>query len=162
MKKPIVVAGNGPSLANIDYRRLPAEFDVFRCNQFYFEEKYYLGRHITGVFFPHWMMPRQYYHIRTLEERGEYTFDDMFYFSQRPDPEAEFDWPRVKSALPYLMAVPEFYELSRFLAVYYTKIVTSGFNMIFVALAMGYKEIYLTGLDLYEGWGGGKLCLQHK
>ena len=32
-----VVAGNGPSLAKIDYERLPLKFDASRCNQFYFK-----------------------------------------------------------------------------------------------------------------------------
>lgn len=31
----LVVAGNGPSLKNIDLNSLPSNFDVFRCNQFY-------------------------------------------------------------------------------------------------------------------------------
>ncbi len=152
--KPIVIAGNGPSLARIDYRRLPKDVDVFRCNQFYFEDKYYLGRHVRGVFFPKWMMRQQYFQIRALQQRGEYTFDDMYYFADRPDADAQFDWPRVKNAFPYLSAIPEFYELSRFLGLYYTFSFTSGFNMLIAALGMGYKEIYLIGLDFYEGWGG--------
>ena len=46
--KPIIIAGNGPSLKEIDYKRLPKEYDVFRCNQFFFEDKYYLGKDVTG------------------------------------------------------------------------------------------------------------------
>lgn len=43
---PIVIAGNGPSLAQIDYSRLPQDFDVFRCNQY----KYFLEKKIKGAF----------------------------------------------------------------------------------------------------------------
>lgn len=32
--KKVIIAGNGPSLKEIDYSRLPNDFDVFRCNQF--------------------------------------------------------------------------------------------------------------------------------
>lgn len=46
-KKHAVVAGNAPSLAKINYSRLPLEFDAFRCNQFYFEDKYYLGKDLS-------------------------------------------------------------------------------------------------------------------
>ena len=49
--RPAIIAGNGPSLARIDYTRLPQEFDVYRCNRFYFEEKYYLGKRVQGVLF---------------------------------------------------------------------------------------------------------------
>ncbi|EAI2324729.1 alpha-2,3-sialyltransferase, partial [Campylobacter coli] len=49
-EKNVLIAGNGPSLKEIDYRRLPDKYDVFRCNQFYFEEKYYLGKNIKSVF----------------------------------------------------------------------------------------------------------------
>ncbi|MDE5926745.1 MAG: alpha-2,3 sialyltransferase, partial [Helicobacter sp.] len=37
-----IIAGGGPSLKQIDYSRLPKNFDVFRVNFFYFEEQYYL------------------------------------------------------------------------------------------------------------------------
>lgn len=49
--KKVIIAGNGPSLKEIDYSRLPNDFDVFRCNQFYFEDKYYLGKKCKAVFY---------------------------------------------------------------------------------------------------------------
>lgn len=49
--KAVIVAGNGESLSQIDYRLLPKNYDVFRCNQFYFEERYFLGNKIKAVFF---------------------------------------------------------------------------------------------------------------
>lgn len=49
--KNVIIAGNGPSLKEIDYSRLPNDFDVFRCNQFYFEDKYYLGKKCKAVFY---------------------------------------------------------------------------------------------------------------
>ncbi len=45
-----LVCGNGPSLKNIDYKRLPKQFDVFRCNQFYFEDRYFVGKDVKYVF----------------------------------------------------------------------------------------------------------------
>lgn len=40
--KKAIIAGNAPSLKNIDYTLLPQDYDVFRCNQFYLEDKYSL------------------------------------------------------------------------------------------------------------------------
>lgn len=40
----VIIAGNGPSLQSINYQRLPKKYDIFRYNQFYFEDKYYLGK----------------------------------------------------------------------------------------------------------------------
>lgn len=46
----VIIAGNGPSLQSINYQRLPKKYDIFRCNQFYFEDKYYLGKNIKTAF----------------------------------------------------------------------------------------------------------------
>lgn len=48
--KKAIIAGNAPSLKNIDYTLLPQDYDVFRCNQFYLEDKYYLGKKLKAVF----------------------------------------------------------------------------------------------------------------
>lgn len=39
----IIIAGNGFSIDQINYKRLPKKFDIFRVNNFYFKKKYYLG-----------------------------------------------------------------------------------------------------------------------
>lgn len=49
--KAVLIAGNGPSLGQIDYNRLPKEFDIFRCNQFYLEEEYFVGKKLRQLFF---------------------------------------------------------------------------------------------------------------
>lgn len=38
MNNVVVVAGNGPSVKEIDYSLLPNDYDVFRCNHFYLED----------------------------------------------------------------------------------------------------------------------------
>lgn len=43
-KENVIVVGNGPSLKEIDYSKLPKDFDVFRTNTFFMEDKYYLGK----------------------------------------------------------------------------------------------------------------------
>ena len=48
--KKIVIAGSGPSLKNIDYRRLPKDIDILRTNHFYKEDYYYLGKNVNYYF----------------------------------------------------------------------------------------------------------------
>ena len=46
----IIVAGSGPSLATIEYRRLPDDCPIWRVNDFFMEQKYFLGRRVDAVF----------------------------------------------------------------------------------------------------------------
>ncbi|MBK1994088.1 alpha-2,3 sialyltransferase, partial [Campylobacter novaezeelandiae] len=75
--KDLIVAGNGPSLKNIDYQRLPRDYEVFRCNQFYFEDKYYLGKDIKIAFFNQSFFLEQIYTAKTLIKNEEYKIDNF-------------------------------------------------------------------------------------
>lgn len=70
--KKVIISGNGPSLKEIDYSRLPNDFDVFRCNQFYFEDKYYLGKKFKAVFYNPGLFFEQYYTLKHLIQNQEY------------------------------------------------------------------------------------------
>ncbi len=152
--KPIVIAGNGPSLAQIDYRRLPADFDVFRCNQFYFEDKYFLGRRVTGAFLNPSVAKNQYFTLRMLHDTGEYHIHEKYCACVSATWEEEEDFPAVKNTFFFLQSLPQFHELQKFLWVYHMQSFTSTINMLITALALGYREIYLVGLDFYQGGGG--------
>ncbi len=156
-KKPIVIAGNGPSLAQIDYRRLPADFDVFRCNQFYFEDKYFLGKKVTGAFFNLHVEKQQYFNYKILEQRKEYIIDQKYIICHNSKWKNKDNFPGAKSTFCFLKSLPQFYELQRFLQVYNNKYFTSTISMLITALALGYQEIYLVGLDFYAG--GGQIML---
>lgn len=165
--KPIIIAGNGPSLAQIDYSRLPKDFDVFRCNQFYFEPKYFLGKKIKGVFFNPFVLKEQFFTLHHLKERGEYEVEDVYcnitmglwdrqWSNGKPknlEQELRYDFPSVKNTYPFLEQMSEFNALHKFYALYYEKRFTTGILMMIVALAQGYREIYLTGIDFYESGG---------
>ena len=157
--KPIVIAGNGPSLAQIDYSRLPQDFDVFRCNQFYFEDKYFLGKKIKGVFFNPSVLREQIFTLHHLKERGEYEVEDVY--CQRGDDselviegnKVENIFPSVKSTYDFLKKLPLFNELDKFHRFFFHQWPTAGIVMLYTAIAQGYKEIYLTGIDFYGGGG---------
>lgn len=166
-KKPIVIAGNGPSLAQIDYSLLPQDYDVFRCNQFYFEDQYFLGKKIKGVFFNPFILKEQFFTLHHLKERGEYEVEDVYCnitmgiwdrqtWDGKPKNLQEwlkYDFPSVKNTYPFLEQMNQFNALHKFYALYYEKRFTTGILMMIVALAQGYKEIYLTGIDFYESGG---------
>ncbi|MCE3047134.1 alpha-2,3-sialyltransferase [Helicobacter kayseriensis] len=165
--KSIVIAGNGPSLAQIDYTRLPQDFDVFRCNQFYFEDRYFLGKKIKGVFFNPFVLKQQFWTLHRLKDKGEYEVEDVYCNitmgkwdrewgngkSKNLEEELKYDYPSVKSTYPYLSAMKDFDALLKFFVLYYNLRFTSGVMMLITALAQGYKEIYLTGIDFYEDGG---------
>ncbi|EGN3143297.1 hypothetical protein IH205_001728 [Campylobacter jejuni] len=72
-----LVCGNGPSLKNIDYKRLPKQFDVFRCNQFYFEDRYFVGKDVKYVFFNPFVFFEQYYTSKKLIQNEEYNIENI-------------------------------------------------------------------------------------
>lgn len=157
--KPIVIAGNGPSLAQIDYSRLPQDFDVFRCNQFYFEDKYFLGKKIKGVFFNPSVLKEQIFTLHHIENKGEYEVEDIY--CNREDDEIlsinnkkiETIFPYVKNTYFFLKKLQDFNKLDKFYRFYFRKWPTTGIVMLYTAIAQGYKEIYLTGIDFYKGGG---------
>lgn len=157
--KPIIIAGNGPSLAQIDYSRLPKDYDVFRCNQFYFEDKYFLGKKIKGVFFNPEVLVDQIFTLHFLEKRKEYKINEIYYqkgydediFIEGKKPETIF--PFIKNTYDFLQTLPIFNKLDKFHRFYFHQWPTTGIVMLYTAIAQGYREIYLTGIDFYRRGG---------
>ncbi|WP_104749704.1 alpha-2,3-sialyltransferase [Helicobacter cynogastricus] len=164
--KPLIVAGNGPSIKNLDYSLFPPDFDVFRCNQFYFEDKYYLGKEVKGVFFNSQVFDAQMRTARELSLRQEYYFEDLFcstiapftYFGSNiythTQDYLDRHYPGARNTYDLLQSLEPFYKLHTIRRNFYQQHFTSGVMMIIVAIALGYKEIYCAGLDFYlEGLG---------
>lgn len=154
--KPLVVAGNGPSLKNIDYELLPADFDLFRANQFYAEDRYYLGKKVTGAFFNLEFLRPQTYTFYQLKERGEYEIEHIYCSYAFPlenhiNPQALSLYPEIRLFHNYIKQFPELHTLNCCNERYAWRHFTTGICMIITGMALGYKEIYLTGIDFYEG-----------
>ncbi|HEB9350875.1 TPA: alpha-2,3 sialyltransferase [Campylobacter coli] len=153
-----LVCGNGPSLQNIDYKKLPINYDVFRCNQFYFEDKYFTGKDIKYAFFNPFVFFEQYYTAKQLIQKNEYTINNLICSS---------------FGLPYIDGVNfisnfELYFSDAFLGhkiikklkdffafIIYNEVhkkqrITSGVYMCATAVALGYKNIYVCGIDFYQ------------
>ncbi|WP_394954155.1 alpha-2,3-sialyltransferase [uncultured Helicobacter sp.] len=155
MKKALVVAGNGPSLREIDYTRLPKEYDVFRCNLFFCEEAYYLGKQINAYFFHQTNFFEYYFTLTHLVANKEYEVSKIlcpdhcvgFFASQE---EFAKNFPDIELSDCYVDSLTEFSKYKNFNAIFYNNHITSGIYMCAVGTALGYKEIYISGIDLYE------------
>lgn len=146
---------------------MPKNFDVFRCNQFYLEDQYYLGKEIKGVFYNPAIFKQQYFTLHHLQERGEYEVEDVYCnWHSKLDPtnksnhieNAKLDdfnrhFPHIRNTYHYLEKLPHFLGKDRFFRFFYRQWATSGIVMLITAIAQGYKEIYLTGIDFYTGGG---------
>ena len=160
-----VVAGNAPSLAEIDYNRLPLDYDVFRCNQFYFEDKYYLGKNIKAVTFATQTFAEQIYTTLELNRRSEYNIESIFIPNHHllPKRKREFELENLMTIFnhncfiqkiydgKYSHNIDAFLEYVKLQKIYYYKNPTSAIFLCAIAVSMGYKEIYLAGIDFYEG-----------
>ncbi|EAI4827343.1 alpha-2,3 sialyltransferase [Campylobacter lari] len=161
MNNAVVVAGNGPSVKEIDYSLLPNDYDVFRCNHFYLEDRYYLGKKIKACFFIAREFFEQYYMMQKLIQNGDYECEDivckMYNFQDRKEevlrenfkyffPMATNGYDAYFSKLKYLSAAIDFDVCYNFERVE----MLTGTYAICCAVASGYKEIYLAGMDFYE------------
>ena len=154
--KSIVIAGNGPSLKDIDYRRLPKNIDVLRTNYFYKEDYYYLGKNINYYFPGARGGVYDYLPIvlaKTMEgvyNIFKYCLDDKFitdYFSYLITFENYniVDIDNHKSILNYIRLYRDYnkYHNSRFY-------MNTGTASVIKAIEYGYKEIYIVGIELQD------------
>ncbi len=155
----VIIAGNGPSLQSINYQRLPKKYDIFRCNQFYFEDKYYLGKNIKAAFFNPYPFLQQYHTAKQLVFNNEYKIENIF-CSTFNLPFIEKDnfinkfydfFPDAKLGHKIIENLKEFYAYIKYNEIYLNKRITSGIYMCAIAVALGYKNIYLCGIDFYKG-----------
>lgn len=169
---PAIVAGNGASYGNIDYSRLPFEFDVFRCGQFYFEDKYYLGKNIKAVSINPIPAFAQFYTMLKLMGNNEYKIDRIFmqdcpiFRCKEVDGKMDIERENIIQIIDLLSHfngfvdrvyggsfsnnIIEFLEWSKLASIYDLHHITTGLIMCGVAVAMGHKEIYIAGIDFYD------------
>ena len=163
--KKCVVSGNAPSLKEIDYKRLPFVYDLFRCNQFYLEDKYYLGNKIKATTFAIQMFFEQIYTMLQLNRKQEYNIESVFIpspYSIIPKNKRELELETLAKMFDnnvfihnhnskYYKNINTFIEFIKLQQIYFFKNPTSAILLCGIAVAMGYREIYLAGIDFYEG-----------
>ncbi|EFD4836598.1 alpha-2,3-sialyltransferase [Campylobacter coli] len=157
-KKSVLIAGNGPSLKEIDYSLLPKEYDIFRCNHFYAEDKYYTGKKIKAAFFVIPYFFNEYYTMQKMLQNGDYECENivckMYNFQDRKEKifRENFKYFFPAAINGYDAFFYKLKELSNmidfdFCYEYNTTEMLTGTYVICCAVACVYKEIYLAGMD---------------
>ncbi|PAF44128.1 alpha-2,3-sialyltransferase [Helicobacter sp. 11S02629-2] len=153
----VVILGNGTSTKNINYSLLPKDYDVFRVNQFFLEERYCLGKKVDMVFFAATHLSSILFNIyKKLNTKREYDikyfmkcmpYEDIYktHYEDEKDIKDYFLFYDLIKQMPYIL------EHAKHNISTYNKRVTSGICMINAAIFYGYKHIYLGGIDLYQG-----------
>lgn len=175
-KKYVIVSGNGPSLKEIDYSLLPFDdsslldnsidsrlenFTILRSNLFYLEDKYYLGKTIDYAFTVPFQLVESYYAHNMLRERSEYrigktavyTFGAGYFIDSHYDNLMGTFGNCVDcvAGRDYIAKMDDFLTFVKYNTIYHNQLITSGVYMLAFAVGLGYKEIYVAGIDLYQG-----------
>jgi len=145
----ILVVGNGDSFIEIDYRRLPKEHKVMRFNEFYKEDKYYVGKKVDYFLGYSRSLDENYYSVRLLNTSGEYEVDMLngIYATVLFEPNKHF--PTVKLATHLIQQNVAIAEFRCFYEYYYEQYLPTGMQGIALAATLGFNNIYLAGFDLF-------------
>lgn|GEM_PF-142893 len=151
--RPLLVVGNGPSAAMPQHDVLPADAVVFRMNWFFLESHYHYGRHVDAWFsaVPHARMEQM---LAEEARTGRYVVDRLAnpvrVASAREGERSgnpflglgltELDSWSVVARHPRLAR----HFMSR------PGLPTTGLQALAFGLAVGFRDVYLTGIDLYE------------
>jgi len=166
-EKNVVICGNGPSMKEVDYSLLPEEFDVFRTNQFYFETEYFMGKKVSKAFFNPSSIFEQLYTVIQLRERGEYDIDDVvvtrlgfnFLSRLRHDDFDTFFGTLVKDdCFEKIRSLEKFFNFLVYNEIYNNVRFTSGTALVAYAIALGYTNIFICGVDFYRTDGESEYC----
>ena len=151
--KSIIVAGNGPSVKDIDYRRLPKQIDTLRVNHFYKEEYFYLTKNVTYYLPAGRGETLEYIPLvfaKTIEgvyNIHKYILDNPFiteYFSYL----TEFFESKIvnedlsKMIWNYVKLYNNYHNSNFYL--------NSGTVAIVKAIECGYTDIYIVGIELQD------------
>jgi len=151
--RPLVVVGNGPSSAMPRYDALPADAVVFRVNWFFLESHYHVGRHVDAWFsaVPHARLETM---LADEVRSGRYTLDRLV-TPVRVASHRDTD----KGGNPFLgLGLTELDSWSvtarhpRLARHFMSRpgLPTTGLQALAFGLGVGFREIYLAGIDLYE------------
>jgi alpha-2,3 sialyltransferase len=161
LNKSIIIAGNGPSLKQIDYKRMPLNYEIFRMNNFFFEDKYYLGKDVDFYYTDFGFLHRQYFNIYNLNERKEYNIKNIYATGGTK----LYSYPTVIDIQNIVYKNQQFANLITYYDKYYKQFISGGILAIFTAVVLGYTDIYLIGMDLYKTdkpypWQQGKIFVK--
>ncbi|ECJ8453782.1 alpha-2,3 sialyltransferase [Campylobacter upsaliensis] len=115
-----------------------------------------LGKKLKAVFFNSCVFFENYYTLKELIKNEEYTTSLIFCSSHKHLEEKDFlenfkdFYPDSTMGHKILSRLEKFYAWTIFNDVYKNRRFTSAIYMCAIAVAMGYKELYLAGIDFYN------------
>lgn len=153
VQRPLVVVGNGPSATLPPHHKIPADAVIFRMNWFFLESHYHFGSHVDAWFFA---IPNKLLEASLRDEIRSRRYDVERLCSPMELPSSregdrwgnqlldvdlkQYDHWAVISRYPRLAR----YFMSR------PGLPTTGMQALGFGLGVGFREIYLCGVDLYE------------
>jgi len=144
----ILVAGNGPSIESVDFRRLPKDVKIMRMTAYYCEDAYYVGKNVDYYVEYGIHLKDFYFTLHHLNERGEYNINKNGIYITVTNVDDNF--PTVKAATPIIHSNKAIAEFRLFHQFYYRQYLTTGITSIGLAACLGFKNIYLAGFDFYS------------
>ncbi|WP_207161487.1 alpha-2,3-sialyltransferase [Rhabdochromatium marinum] len=155
--RPLLLVANGPSNKYFENSRVPQNPVIFRLNDFYLEENYQFGDRVDAYHLPIYARRT----LAALEIIAQHNFYSIgFYFRptnlMKPSlpifvPETS-RWTKI--ARPRLWPRDLFSHFKEFDDFFITRkfggIPTTGFMQIATGLFLGFEEIYISGLDLFQ------------
>lgn len=149
LEKPVVIVGNGPSSTRPIVGAVPKEALIFRMNWFFLESTQTYGRQVDAYF---WSVNQAVMQdeLYLSVQRGEYDVR-AFFAPMRPDRHQDGKKTiedRLQPFFDHWSIIAENQTLARELMG--RPLPTQGFQAFAFALSMGFRDIYLTGIDLYD------------
>ncbi|WP_416344848.1 glycosyltransferase [Isoptericola peretonis] len=150
--RPLLIVGNGPSSAMPPYRRIPADAVVFRMNWFFLESNYHFGDRVDAWFsaVPHEQLEKRLqdeirsgrydvHRVLSPMRHAAHRDGDRYGLEPLVDVQELDSW-----AVPARNARLARHFMSR------PGLPTTGMQALAFGLGVGFREVYLAGIDLYE------------
>ena len=153
VQRPLLIVGNGPSATLPPHHKIPADVVIFRMNWFFLESHYHFGSHVDAWFFA---VPNKLLEASLRDEirSRRYTVDRLCSPMQLPSSREGDRWGNQMLDVN-LKQYDHWAVISRYprLARYFMSrpgLPTTGMQALGFGLGVGFREIYLSGVDLYE------------
>lgn len=151
LDRPVLIVGNGPSSRSPESGRLPENPIVFRMNYFFLEESPVFGTRVDGYFWAVTSTPLLEALLRCAET-GQYEIRNYFtpvdLATVRDVPNSGWYHAAFQPQFDHWSVLAECPPLARLLGS--RPLPTQGMQALGTALALGYREVHLIGVDFYQ------------
>ena len=124
---------------------------------FWFEENYYLGKEVTYASAIRMMLLESFFAHNILRKKGEYDILNTIVNGEPPFSNYPTHYKKWRtffrdclSLEKYLYRLDNFYQYLLYARLYHNQHITSGIALCGLATALGYKKVFIAGIDLYQ------------